>query len=371
MKKDGIARGLSLPAGLRHTERPGRKADEGSVKNPQARSEGVTHAQRSRANRRPQTPSEGRPGRDRITLATSPRDRCCDRRGVCPRRPRSGGVTRPSHPSAHARLPGGPMRPPAVLLWIIPRLDGDLRLATILGHPSSRLRSRSTCALVMSRLSIPAGAGAPFDVFWPVACFGMFFVNAPPAPSLLSDRRVGLGACRFVRRGAHWPIYLRLSHTSRKCSDKFTRSGPADGPRGPRGSRSGPSQGRPRLDRRTMKVCSSMYCPLRQAWLALSVKTIQVEPAGNSHRSLRQVSWNRASFLHGVVDLEHEAVVGAGGRPPAGPAGPRRGPVKCLHVVQCAGLVMQARFRSANWPGERLEVIRGHPDARPLRGGCS
>ena len=59
-----------------------------------------------------------------------------------------------------------------------------------------------------------------------------------------------------------------------------------------------------------MKVCSRANWPLKQAWLALSVKTIQVEPAGNSHRSLRQVCWKAGILLHRVVDLEHEAIVG-------------------------------------------------------------
>ena len=58
-----------------------------------------------------------------------------------------------------------------------------------------------------------------------------------------------------------------------------------------------------------MKVCSRAYWPLKQAWLALSVKTIQVEPAGNSQRSLRQVCLKAGIFLHGMVNLEHEAVV--------------------------------------------------------------
>src|SRR5262249_21217582 len=44
----------------------------------------------------------------------------------------------------------------------------------------------------------------------------------------------------------------------------------------------GALSGAARLERRTMKVCSRAYWPLRQAWLALSVKTIHVEPAGNS-----------------------------------------------------------------------------------------
>ena len=57
----------------------------------------------------------------------------------------------------------------------------------------------------------------------------------------------------------------------------------------------GAISGHVRLARLTINVCSSAYWPLKQAWLALSVKTIQVEPAGNSQRSLRQVSWNPAS----------------------------------------------------------------------------
>src|SRR5208337_4253217 len=61
----------------------------------------------------------------------------------------------------------------------------------------------------------------------------------------------------------------------------------------------GARSGQARPERRTMKVCSSMYWPLRQAWLVPSVKTIHAEPAGNSQRSLRQLSWNAASsFMH-------------------------------------------------------------------------
>ena len=64
----------------------------------------------------------------------------------------------------------------------------------------------------------------------------------------------------------------------------------ADSLRFARGSRLAPGPGKPGPTRRTMKVCSIMYWPLRQAWLVPSVKTIQAEPAGNSQRSLRQLS---------------------------------------------------------------------------------
>ena len=76
---------------------------------------------------------------------------------------------------------------PAVLLWIILgstatfawRRCSITRLAT---------QVAVACVLVMSRLSVPGGGGSPFAVFWPVACFGAFFVT----PVLL---------CRFSRIG--------------------------------------------------------------------------------------------------------------------------------------------------------------------------
>ena len=37
-----------------------------------------------------------------------------------------------------------------------------------------------------------------------------------------------------------------------------------------------------RLPRRTMNVCSRAYWPVRQAWLVVSVKQIQLEYGGNS-----------------------------------------------------------------------------------------
>ena len=51
----------------------------------------------------------------------------------------------------------------------------------------------------------------------------------------------------------------------------------------------GAFSGHSRLARLTKKVCSSMNCPLKQAWLAISVKTIQLDPGGNSHRCLGQL----------------------------------------------------------------------------------
>src|SRR4051794_21354502 len=42
----------------------------------------------------------------------------------------------------------------------------------------------------------------------------------------------------------------------------------------------GALEGQTRLERRTIKVCSSAYCPLMHEWLAVSVKTIQVEFGG-------------------------------------------------------------------------------------------
>src|SRR5580658_7527286 len=50
------------------------------------------------------------------------------------------------------------------------------------------------------------------------------------------------------------------------------------------------------IARREMrKVCSRAYCPSRTAWLTQSVKTIQLEPGGNSQRCFGQDSRKLAS----------------------------------------------------------------------------
>ena len=47
-----------------------------------------------------------------------------------------------------------------------------------------------------------------------------------------------------------------------------------------------------------MKVCSRANWPLRQEWLVVSVKQIQVELGGNSQRSLGQSRWKDSlSFM--------------------------------------------------------------------------
>ena len=113
-----------------------------------------------------------------------------------------------------------------------------------------------------------------------------------------------------------------------------------------------------------MKVCSSAYWPLKQAWLALSVKTIQVEPAGNSQRSLRQLL-KPGVLLHRVVNLEHEAVVRGPiddrqAQPGGGPHG------EFFAGVQRPRLPVQAD-PIRELAGQLLEVVGGDPDPRPLR----
>jgi hypothetical protein len=68
---------------------------------------------------------------------------------------------------------------PLVLLWII---LGSLAAAAWRKYSVDRLAIQVaiSCVLVISRLSVPTRFG-PFsglyDVFWPVACFGLFFVT--------------------------------------------------------------------------------------------------------------------------------------------------------------------------------------------------
>ena len=66
---------------------------------------------------------------------------------------------------------------PAVLLWII---LGSLAAAAIRKCSVTRLAYQVaiSCVLVMSRLSVPGRAlDGAYDVLWPAACFGLFFVT--------------------------------------------------------------------------------------------------------------------------------------------------------------------------------------------------
>ena len=128
----------------------------------------------------------------------------------------------------------------------------------------------------------------------------------------------------------------------------------------------GAISGQARPARRTMKVCSSMYWPLRQAWLVRSVKTIQVEPAGNSQRSLRQLSLKIRVFLHGVMNLQHEGGHTADGRSPAGPSVRRPSrPSGLPGVEQRPGSGQADPIREL--ARQSLEMVGGEPD--PGRSG--
>jgi hypothetical protein len=90
----------------------------------------------------------------------------------------------PICPEVYARM--------AVFLWII---LGSTATFAWRRCSVTRLAAQVavSCVLVMSRLWVPPGVGMPgiglyYDVLWPVACFGVFFVT----PFLL---------CRFSRIG--------------------------------------------------------------------------------------------------------------------------------------------------------------------------
>jgi hypothetical protein len=67
---------------------------------------------------------------------------------------------------------------PLILLWI---LLGSLAAFAIRKCSVKRLAIAValSCAIVISRLSVPTGIGifvSVYGVYWPVACFGLFFV---------------------------------------------------------------------------------------------------------------------------------------------------------------------------------------------------
>ena len=127
----------------------------------------------------------------------------------------------------------------------------------------------------------------------------------------------------------------------------------------------GAFSGNARLDRRTMKVCSSMYWPLRQAWLVPSVKTIQVDPAGNSHRSLRQVCWKPASSF--MAWWNRSMKRSYGGRSTTGrPSRAAARTVRCLQASSGPGRSAQANSVGES-AGQGLEGVGGDPDPRAIR----
>jgi hypothetical protein len=68
---------------------------------------------------------------------------------------------------------------PLVLLWIV---LGSLAAFALRKCTVNRLAIQVaiSCVLVMSRLSVPTRTGpfgGAYDAFWPVACFGLFFVT--------------------------------------------------------------------------------------------------------------------------------------------------------------------------------------------------
>jgi hypothetical protein len=77
---------------------------------------------------------------------------------------------------------------PAVLLWIV---LGSMATYAWRGPSVARLAAQVAISsvLVLSRLGVPAGIGGiAYDVLWPAACFGAFFV-------------LPLFLCRFSRIG--------------------------------------------------------------------------------------------------------------------------------------------------------------------------